>query len=332
MPMKFAYLGAWHSHATMHVREAKERPDEVECLGFYDPDPEVVAERKEGWVEYLGDVHAFESAEAVLESGADMIIVEGHVYENLDYAQQTLEAGTHVLLEKPAGANLAHFERLQGVAKEKGLTLNLAYMWRYNPATHEAIRLSQIGKLGQIYGYRGHIPKPKSWHKDLYTEYNAYHGGIYFEMAGHLIDNMVAHMGEPTEVHPFLRCHYGDRKEVDNAVVVHEYEDGLAQIDMGGMQIGSARRIEVHGTEGTALQAPIGGANLSLCFEKPVENYPEGWTELELGTTGSEWSLLREMRACMEGKKEPDYSHEHDLTVQKVLMAGIGVSDGNAMR
>ena len=41
MRLRFAYLGAWHSHATMHVREAKERPEEVELLGFSDPDPEV---------------------------------------------------------------------------------------------------------------------------------------------------------------------------------------------------------------------------------------------------------------------------------------------------
>ena len=27
MSLKFAFLGAWHSHAVMHVREAAQRPD-----------------------------------------------------------------------------------------------------------------------------------------------------------------------------------------------------------------------------------------------------------------------------------------------------------------
>ena len=332
MRLKFGYLGAWHSHATMHVREARERPEESQLLGFYDPDPEVVAQRKEGWAEYFDDLQVFESAEALLESDVDAVIVEGHVYQNLDYAEQALEAGKHVLLEKPAGVNLAQFEKIQKLSADKGLALNLAYMWRYNPAIHETIKLTQWGRMGQIYGYRGHIPKPKSWHAELYTEYNAYHGGIYFEMAGHLIDNMVALMGEPTAIHPFLRRHYGEREEVDNAVVVHEYEDGLAQIDMGGMQVGSARRIEVHGTEGTAIHAPIGSGNLSLCFEKATDEYAEGWQDLELGATGSNWSLLRELSACIEGSKEPDYSPTHDHAVQRVLMGGIGVMDGNALR
>ena len=170
MALKFAFLGTWHSHASMHVREAVQRPDEIQFLGMYDPDPDVIAERKNGWAEYFDEIPVFASVQAVLESDVDVVIVEGHVYQNLDYAEQALEAGKHVLLEKPAGVNLKQFIRIQKLASDKGLVLNLAYMWRYNPAIHETIRLAQAGALGQIYGYRGHIPKPKSWHKELDTE------------------------------------------------------------------------------------------------------------------------------------------------------------------
>jgi hypothetical protein len=41
---------------------------------------------------------------------------------------------------------------------------------------------------------------------------------------------------------------------------------------------------------------------------------------------------LRELSACIEGKKQPDYTQEHDLTVQRVLLAGCEVSDGNALK
>ena len=332
MKLRFAFLGSWHSHAGMHVREAAERPDEVELLGMYDPDPVVISACREGFARYGVVVPVFDSEEAVLESEADAVIVEGHVYQNLDYAERALEAGKHVLLEKPAGVNLDQFQRIQRLAKEKELVLNLAYMWRYNPAITETIRLARSGALGQIYGYRGHIPKPKAWHPELDIEYKVYHGGAYFEMAGHLVDNMVSLMGVPKSVHPFLRAHYGKRNVVDNAVVVHEYDDGLATIDMGGMAIGSARRIEVHGTAGTAIHAPIGSENLSLALESPVGDYKAGgWQDLEMGATGSEWSLLREMRACISGEKEPDYSQEHDLAVQKILLEGCGVLDGNAL-
>ena len=330
MPLKFAFLGTWHGHASMHVREAAQRPKEVQLVGMYDPDAGVIARRKESWAEYFPEIPVFDSVKAVLESEAEAVVVEGHVYQNLDYAEQALEAGVPVLLEKPAGVDLAQFKRIQKLASDEGLVLNLAYMWRYNPAMHETIRLAKAGVLGQIYAYRGHIPKPKSWHKELETEFSVYHGGIYFEMAGHLVDIMVALMGQPVDVHPILRRHYGKREEVDNAVVVHEFEDGIGVIDMAGMQVGSARRIEVHGTEGTALHAPIGSPNLSLCLEKAVEGYQAGWQELELEPPFP--TLLRELKACIRGEKEPDYSQTHDLAVQKVLLAGCEVEDGQALK
>ena len=330
MRLKFAFLGAWHGHAAMHVNEAAARPDEVELAGFYDPEPEVVARCRKRWAEHFPRLPVFDSAEALLQSDVDAVVVEGHVYQNLDYAERALDAGKHVLLEKPAGVDLARYKRLQKTAAAKGLVLNLAYMWRYNPAVHTALRLAREGRLGQIYAFRGHIPKPKGWHADLEDEFRVYRGGIYFEMAGHLVDIMVSLMGRPRAVHPYLRRDYGRREVVDNAVVLHEFENGIATLDMAAMQIGSARRIEVHGTGGTAIHAPIGSPNLQLCLEEETAEFKAGWQDLELGETGSAWSLLRELRACIEGK-EPDYSAAHDLLVQETLLAGCGVEDGLAL-
>ena len=131
MALKFAFLGAWHSHAVMHVRETAARPDEFQLLGMYDPDAEVIARNQARWAEHGLPVPVFPSAEAVMESEAVAVIVEGHAYQNLDYAEVALQAGKHVLLEKPAGVDLAQFARLQDLATQKGLQLHLAYMWRY---------------------------------------------------------------------------------------------------------------------------------------------------------------------------------------------------------
>ena len=46
-----------------------------------------------------------------------------------------------MLLEKPAGVNLKQLERVQRLSMQKGLCLQMAYMWRYNPALHEIVRL-----------------------------------------------------------------------------------------------------------------------------------------------------------------------------------------------
>lgn len=333
MGLKFAYLGAWHSHAVMHVREAAARPGELELLGMYDPDPGVIAQNLSRWAEYDLEVPVFESVEAVLDSAAEAVIIEGHIYQNLDYAEAALAAGKHVLLEKPAGVDLAQFERLQGLAVDKGLQLHMAYMWRYNPAIAELLRLARGGALGQVFQFRGHIPKPKSWHPELAEEFTVFRGGVYFEMAGHLVDMMVAILGEPQRVHSALACHYGDRAEIDNAVVVHECRDGLGTIDTAGMQIGMDRRLEVHGTAGTALQEPLASEGLRLFLESPVDDYAAGeWVIADRAATDADPTLLRELAACVRGDKAPDFTAAHDLAVQRTLLAGCGITDGQAMR
>lgn len=331
--LKFAFLGAWHSHAVMHVREAAKRPDEVELVGMYDSDPEVIEQNREKWLEYGLEITIFKSVEDLLNSEAEAVVVEGHVYQNLDYAERALEAGKHVLLEKPAGVDLAQLERVHELAEERGLALQMAYMWRYNPAIDEILSLVREGILGQVFMYRGHIPKPLSWHKELYGEYTAYRGGVYFEMAGHLVDLMVALMGEPESVQGVLGRHYGKRAEVDNAVVVHECRDGIGVVDTTGMQVGMDRRIEVHGTGGMALHEPLGSNRLRLYLEEGTEKYKAGeWQEVEIEPGPEFPSLLRELAACIRGDKEPDFSLEHDRAVQRTLFRGCGIEGGNACR
>ena len=334
MPLKFAYLGAWHSHAGMHVREATERPDEFQLVGMYDPDATVIERRQKEWSESFPNLSVFPSVEAVLKSDAEAVIVEGHVYQNLDYAEAALEAGKHVLLEKPAGVDLEQLERIHKLSERKGLMLQMAYMWRYNPALHEMLRLAKSGAFGDIFYYRGHIPKPISWHPQLAQEFKVYHGGIYFEMAGHLVDLMCILMGEPKDVNPVLGKHYDKRDEVDNAAVVHEFENGIGTIDTAGMHIesGKTRRIEVYGTKGTAIHTPIGSPNLTLFLEAATDGYEKGEQELTITASAESSSLLRELAACIRGEKQPDYTLAHDVAVQRTLFAGCGITDGDALR
>jgi predicted dehydrogenase len=332
-PLKLAFLGSWHSHAAMHVREAARRPDEFQLVGMYDSDPKVISRRRKEWAELYPGLPVFSSVEKALESEAEAVIVEGEIHRDLEYAERALEAGKHVLLEKPAGVDLDHLARVHRLAERRGLMLQMAYMWRYNLPLREVVRLVGAGALGDIFYFRGHIPKPKSWHASMEEEMGLYKGATYFEMAGHLVDLMVSLMGEPKAVHPVLGRHYGQRAHVDNAVVVHEFDSGLATIDTAAMHVGMdrTRRIEVYGTRGTAIHTQLGSSNLSLCLEVASEGYRQGWQDITIEPDSDSPTLLRELADCIRGRKKPDRTLEHDMTVHRVLLAGSGVRDGRAL-
>ena len=58
----------------------------------------------------------------------------------------------------------------------------------------------------------------------------------------------------------------------------------------------------------------------------------EQWVAADRARGEADPTLLRELAACIRGDKAPDYGADHDLAVQRTLLAGCGIADGNAMR
>jgi predicted dehydrogenase len=66
--------------------------------------------------------------------------------------EAALNAGCHVMAEKPACVRIEDFAHLAALAQRKQRHLMLALANRLNPEVREARRLIQEGKIGRIYG------------------------------------------------------------------------------------------------------------------------------------------------------------------------------------
>jgi predicted dehydrogenase len=78
-----------------------------------------------------------------------IITMEGH--RSPAMVRLALEAGSHVLLEKPGCASLLEFEPLAALAADKGLHLMLAMATRASPAVKQVKALIDAGFLGKPY-------------------------------------------------------------------------------------------------------------------------------------------------------------------------------------
>ncbi len=202
--MKLGMLGMWHTHADGIVRQVAEHPDEFTLVGFYDADPAVVAKRREQWGPQIDGFRVFDKPEQLLAEPLDGVVVEGRVYENLALARLALESGRPVMLEKPAGDRLDEYRQLVDLAQRKHLHVQMIYLFRYMSAVQEMLRRARAGELGRIYEFRARLPKDLPSYDRFVEELKHYKGGMFFEMAGHVIDMMVAILGKPKKVTPFL--------------------------------------------------------------------------------------------------------------------------------
>lgn len=330
MPVRFGLLGCWHPHADGMVRRIAEHPAEFSLVAAFESDTHVAAQRKAAWSSRVPGVHWEPTAEAVLRHNLDAVLVEGRVFENVSLAMQAVEAGLPVLLEKPAGVDRRGFEELQTRSRERGLHVQMAYLFRSMSAVQELFRRVKGGELGQVYEFRGRLPKPFHEYDDLVRDLGGYAGGVFFEMAGHLIDFLVTILGPPQRIARSLAHHHPAKgRFVDNGAALFECRSGLGIVEVPALEVApSSRRIEVYGTEGALVIPHLGSGHLANDATQPIEiarRGEPGWERIEIPAATLQIADLREFCAVIAGKKAPDYSREHDLAVHAALIEASGM-------
>ena len=95
--------------------------------GIYDPDLERA--KTVGW-EAGAEAMDF----SVLLDASDAVIVAAPAEAHYDLATRALQAGKHVLVEKPIAATLAQADEMAAVAKARGLVLQVGHLERFSGA------------------------------------------------------------------------------------------------------------------------------------------------------------------------------------------------------
>ncbi|HGJ66741.1 TPA: Gfo/Idh/MocA family oxidoreductase [bacterium] len=327
MPIKLAQYSISHAHASGKV-DAMKRNDDVEFCGIFEPDDSIRQELGKNAI--YSDVHWFKSKEEILDDESIVgIAVEGFVKDNLKYAREAIEHGKHVWLDKPAGNDMEEFYKILKMAKEKGLLVQLGYMFRYNAGFEFLFDMIKNGNLGKIFSIRGRMST--NIPVDRRPSLGEYEGGILFELLCHLIDIVVGILGRPNKVNSFLRNDMGVIPEFsDNTVAVFEYDNAIAVLESSAMEVSPfpVRRFEVYGDKGSVIIEPLEPPSARLCLNENKGKYVKGWQEVNFDERHRYAGELVALVADIKGEKKPDRSLYHELIVQEtVLRASKRVED-----
>ena len=285
-----------------------------------------VARKAVGNVDPYRDLNWFSCKEDMLnDETIDGIAIQGKVSDNLAFAEEVLSHNKHVWLDKPAGDSLQAFRQVLAVANEKGLLVQLGYMFRYNAGFQFLLDWVASGRLGHIFSVRARISSGmvNQSHWDRWDSHGERDGGILFILACHLIDIIVALLGRPDTVTSHLR-HDGDHFPwfKDNNVVVFEYSNAMAVLESTALEVasGTSRRIEVYGTQGSIIMEPLEPPQLRLCLDTDRDGYEKGWQVVPIEKRPRYVDSLRAFVADIRGEKEPDRSLEHEFIVQETVL------------
>jgi xylose dehydrogenase (NAD/NADP) len=88
------------------------------------------------------------------DNGVDCIYIPIPNHLHGHWTRKALSAGKHVLCEKPFVTDASEAQQLFSLARDNGLHLAEAFMYRHHPKTHALKRLIVAGRLGEIHSIR----------------------------------------------------------------------------------------------------------------------------------------------------------------------------------
>jgi len=318
--VRIGQIGTAHPHADGKIETIRKLKNHFELVGVVEPDP---ARRKDAVKEdEFKGVRWMSEQELLSTRDLDAVAVETEVSRLVPTARRCVQAGLHIHLDKPPGRSLKAFKELLNQAQSKRLHIQLGYMFRYNPAFKFCFEAVRKGWLGEIFEVHGVISKTigDDRRKRLAKEGT---GSMYL-LGCHLIDALVAVLGEPSKVTPYSRQTRSPAdKLVDNQLAVFEYAKATATIRSALVEVDgfNRRQFVVCGDKGTVDIRPLEPPKLKLALEEPRPNYKEGYQQVKLpAMTGRYDKQLAEFARIVRGEKEPDFSHAHDIAVHESLL------------
>jgi len=208
-----------------------------------------------------------------------------------------IEAGKHVLVEKPAARNPAELEPVIAAAERHAVKVHVGFNHRYHRAFRKARELFDAGVLGELmyvrarYGHGGRIGYDKEWRSDPGLS----GGGELIDQGPHLIDLSRWFLGEFTEVEGFAHTYYWDMPVDDNGFMMLKTAQGqVAFLHASCTEWKNLFSMEIYGRHGKLEISGLGG---SYGLEKLVyyrmlpEMGPPETTAWEYPMEDDSWAL-----------------------------------------
>ena len=275
------------------------------------------AARAEAWASERGIARAYGSyEELVADPDVDAIYNPLPNSMHVDWSIRALEAGKHVLCEKPMSRRPEEVERAFDVAERTGLVLAEAFMWRHHPQLERARELLAGGEIGELRMLRAAFAYPERDGDDIRLQSDLEGGGL-MDVGCYCVSGCRALAGaEPERVYAEQRIG-GRGVDVAMTATLRFPGDVLAHFDCG-MSYGSGHYLAAVGSAGSLFLAdPWHGRKATI----EVRREGRDTDRLEIGPSGSYALELADFEAAVRGEREPEYGRDDAVGQARVIAA-----------
>lgn len=180
----------------------------------------------------------------------NLVVVNTPDRFHVPYALQILNAGKHVLVEKPFAPTAAEAKQVFALAKEKGLVCMPNQNRRFDADFLAVKEVLASGKLGQLVRLESHYDyfRHDGWYDHLGTLYN---------LAVHTIDQIISLLGMPDGTHFDVRSIHHPGVGDDYYDLEFYYGNAKASVNTSMCVLIDYPRFTLHGTRGSFTLPPV---------------------------------------------------------------------------
>ena len=174
-----------------------------------------------------------------------------------------IEAGKHVLVEKPAARSAAELEPVMAAAQRHGVKVHVGFNHRYHRGLRRAKEIVDRDELGELmfirarYGHGARLGYDKEWRSDPALS----GGGELIDQGPHLIDLSRWFLGDFTEVQGFAHTYYWDMPVDDNGfMLLKTPKKQVAFLHASCTEWKNLFSMEIYGKDGKLDISGLGGS------------------------------------------------------------------------
>jgi len=181
-------------------------------------------------------VTTYRSLQELLDAdSADLIVITTPNEFHFPMAMQCLEAGKHVVVDKPVTIFSHEAEILHKCAEEKGLICTVFHNRRYDGDFMTLQKLVRAGDLGDLVYLESHFDRFRPDLTENWREKEVPGNGITYDLGSHLIDQVVLLFGLPNWIQADIRKQRTGAVADDYFDITLDYDSLKAKVTAGAL-------------------------------------------------------------------------------------------------
>ncbi|MGC9270885.1 MAG: oxidoreductase [Acidiphilium sp.] len=190
----------------------------------------------------------------ITDDDIDLVIVATPNETHAPLSRLALQAGKHVVVDKPFALDLDEARDLLRVAEQANRNLWVFHNRRWDSDYLSVKTAIEAGVVGSVVHFESKIDRFRPVVRDRWRERAQPGGGIWFDLGPHLIDQTLQLFGLPDGVMASLARQRDGARIDDWAHVVLTYGERRVVLQGAMLVAGGSARFIVHGTGGSLVK------------------------------------------------------------------------------